>query len=182
LVIYGFCVPIPVAARSRAWVCGRSLAGMVVSKPAGRMDVCVLYVCVHVCVCVYVCVCVFCQVQVSASGWSLVQRTPTECGVSECDCVASIMRRPWPTRDCCALGGGAMNFISTANQIRQRTEICGELEAVIVLYSRNYLAILLELLLFRYLNLLPDKYNLAHYSYIKSKRRKSSWPCKQLAL
>ena len=29
---------------------------------------------------------------------------PTECGVSECDRVASIMRRPWPTRDCCAMG------------------------------------------------------------------------------
>jgi hypothetical protein len=26
----------------------------------------------------------------------------TECGVSECDRVASIMRRPWPTRGCCA--------------------------------------------------------------------------------
>jgi hypothetical protein len=25
------------------------------------------------------------QVEVSASGWSLVQRSPTECGVSECD-------------------------------------------------------------------------------------------------
>ena len=44
LVIYGFCVPIPVAARSRAWVCGRSLVGIVVSKPAGGMDVCVLCV------------------------------------------------------------------------------------------------------------------------------------------
>jgi hypothetical protein len=28
--------------------------------------------------------------------WSLVQRSPTECGVSECDREASIMR-PWPT-------------------------------------------------------------------------------------
>jgi hypothetical protein len=44
--------------------------------------------------------------QVSASGWSLVQRSPTECGVSECDREASIMRRPWPTRGCCAPGGG----------------------------------------------------------------------------
>jgi hypothetical protein len=26
-----------------------------------------------------------CHVEVSASGWSLVQRIPTECGVSECD-------------------------------------------------------------------------------------------------
>jgi hypothetical protein len=29
---------------------------------------------------------VCCQVEVSASGWSLVQRNPTECGVSiKCD-------------------------------------------------------------------------------------------------
>ena len=68
-----------------------------------------------------------------------------------------------------------MNFVSTANQIRQ---ICGELEAVMKFYSRYYVAILLELLLFRYLNLLPDKYNLAHYNYIKSEWRKSGWPCR----
>ena len=30
--------PIPVAARSKAWVCGRSLAGIVGSIPAGGMD------------------------------------------------------------------------------------------------------------------------------------------------
>ena len=41
---------------------------------------------------------VCCQVEVSASGWSLVQRSPTECGVSECDHLSSIMRRPVPTR------------------------------------------------------------------------------------
>jgi hypothetical protein len=30
---------------------------------------------------------VCCQVEVSAMGWSLVQRRPTECGVSKvCDC------------------------------------------------------------------------------------------------
>jgi hypothetical protein len=47
---------------------------------------------------------VCCQVEVSASGWSLVQSSPTECRVSECDREASIMRKPWPTRDCCAMG------------------------------------------------------------------------------
>ena len=30
----------PVAARFKAWVCGRSLAGMAGSNPAGDMDVC----------------------------------------------------------------------------------------------------------------------------------------------
>jgi hypothetical protein len=34
--------PIPVAARSKAWVCGRSLAGIVGSNTAGGMDVCLL--------------------------------------------------------------------------------------------------------------------------------------------
>jgi hypothetical protein len=40
----------------------------------------------------------------SALGWSLVQRSPTDCGVSECDLKASIIRRPWTTRVCCAMG------------------------------------------------------------------------------
>jgi hypothetical protein len=32
--------PIPVAARSKAWVCGRTLAGIACLNPAGGMDVC----------------------------------------------------------------------------------------------------------------------------------------------
>jgi hypothetical protein len=46
---------------------------------------------------------VCCQVEVSAPGRSLVQRTPTKCGVSECDLEISKMRRPGPTRDCRAM-------------------------------------------------------------------------------
>jgi len=37
---------------------------------------------------------------------SLVQRSPTECGVSECDRETSIMRRPWPTTGSCIMGEG----------------------------------------------------------------------------
>ena len=55
--------PIPVAARSRAWVCCRSLAGIAGSNPVVGMAVCLLWVlcvsstgCVWVCVCVCVCV------------------------------------------------------------------------------------------------------------------------------
>jgi hypothetical protein len=44
-----------------------------------------------------------CQVEVSASGWSLVQRSPTACGVSEC-CHKASTTRPRPTRGCCAIG------------------------------------------------------------------------------
>jgi hypothetical protein len=44
-----FQLPIPVAARFKAWVCGHSLAGIAVPNPAGGMVVC-------------------CQVQISATA------------------------------------------------------------------------------------------------------------------
>jgi len=46
---------------------------------------------------------VCCQVEVSASGWSLVQRSPTECSVSKCESEALIMRGLCPTWGCCAI-------------------------------------------------------------------------------
>jgi len=52
---------------------GRSPAEIVGSNPTGSMDVRLI--------CVYV---VSCQVEVSATGWSLVQRSPADCGVSLC--------------------------------------------------------------------------------------------------
>jgi hypothetical protein len=75
-------MPIPVATRSKAWVCGRSLAGIAGSNPA-RIWISVSCEC-----------CVCCQVDVSASGCSLVQGSPTKCGVPECDIETSKMRRP----------------------------------------------------------------------------------------
>jgi len=69
--------PIPVAARPKALVYGRSLGEIVGSNPTGGMDVCLLLV-------LCVCVCVCCQVEVSATSWSLVQRSPTDCGASLC--------------------------------------------------------------------------------------------------
>jgi len=39
---------------------------------------------------------VCCQVEVSASSWSLAQRCPTERGVSEGDREASVMKRSGP--------------------------------------------------------------------------------------
>jgi hypothetical protein len=39
---------------------------------------------------------VCCQVGISTSGWSLVQRSPADCGVSECDREASTVGKPWP--------------------------------------------------------------------------------------
>jgi len=64
-------MPVPVAARCKAWVCGRSLVGIVASNPARGGEYGCLSVVSFVC----------CQVEISASGWSLVQRSPTECGV-----------------------------------------------------------------------------------------------------
>jgi hypothetical protein len=58
-----------VAARSNASICGRSLTGITGSNRAGCMDVLSL---VRV---------MCCQVDVSATGLSRVQRSSTECGV-----------------------------------------------------------------------------------------------------
>jgi hypothetical protein len=74
-------LPIPVAIRSKEWVCGRSLARIAGSNPARGIDVSVVSV-------------VFCHVNLTVSGWSLFQRSLTECGESW---VWS--RRP--TRGCC---------------------------------------------------------------------------------
>jgi len=49
---------------------------------------------------------VCCQGKVFASGLSLVQRTPTDCCVSEYDLEASIMRRTWSNKGCYAVCGG----------------------------------------------------------------------------
>jgi hypothetical protein len=70
-----------VSARSKAWVCGRSLAGITGSNPTGG----------HGSLSLVSVVC--CQLEVSATGRSLVRRSPTECGVSECNLEASTVRR-----------------------------------------------------------------------------------------
>ena len=81
--------PIPVVAPSKARVCGRSLAGIASSNPAGGMDVSLSIVSVACC-----------QVEVCATGRLLVQRSPTKSVVSECDLETSIIRRPRPIEGC----------------------------------------------------------------------------------
>ena len=61
--------PIPVAERNKAWDYGHSPAGTEGSNPAWGMDVC-LFLSVE-----------RCHVEGSAMDRSLVQRSPTECGV-----------------------------------------------------------------------------------------------------
>jgi hypothetical protein len=79
---------IPLTALSRMWVCGRSLAGFESRRGHG---------------CPFLVRVGCCQVDVFASDWSPVQRSPTECNVSEYDRKASIMRRSWPIRSYCAM-------------------------------------------------------------------------------
>jgi hypothetical protein len=62
---------IPVVERSMVSVCGHSPAETVGSNPAGGIVVCLLSV-------------ACCQVKVSATSLSLVQRSPTDCGASLC--------------------------------------------------------------------------------------------------
>jgi hypothetical protein len=69
----------------------RSLAGIVGSSSARVMDVCLLLV-----------LCVVTYRSLPLADYSSMRHT--ECGVSECGREASIMRRPWPTTSCGALG------------------------------------------------------------------------------
>jgi hypothetical protein len=85
-------MPITVAARSKSWVCGRSLPGIAGSNPTGVINVCLLWM--------------LCVVR-----WRSLRRADhSSRGVLpivvclECDREASIMRRPWSTRGCCAIG------------------------------------------------------------------------------
>ena len=72
-------LPMLVAVRCKAWVCGRWLVGIAVSNPIRDRDVCLLWV-----------LCVV-QVEVYATIWSLAKSSPTEC-----DHEASTISRPWP--------------------------------------------------------------------------------------
>jgi hypothetical protein len=96
---------IPVVARCEAWGCERSLAGVAVSNPVGAWMSVVNVLC--------------CQVQVCASGWSLVQRCPIDCRVSEFDREASIMMRSWPIRGCRAIKK-SRHFIYVSKDMRVR--------------------------------------------------------------
>jgi hypothetical protein len=66
-------LPIPVAAHFNVCENGPSLAGIVGFKPVGGAG--------SPCLMSVVC----CQADFFAIGRSLVQKSPTECGVSECD-------------------------------------------------------------------------------------------------
>lgn len=74
---------IPLAVRSKRWVCCRSLARIAdLNPPKALITVC----------------CKFCVLSDRRLCDGFVQRIPTECGVSEYDLETLKMRRPWPTR------------------------------------------------------------------------------------
>jgi hypothetical protein len=73
-------MPIPVAARSMAWVYRRLPAGIAGSNPTVERDICLLW---GLCVV---------QVEVSKSGWSLVQRKSYRVCVCVCVCQTAISK------------------------------------------------------------------------------------------
>jgi len=69
----------------KASICGRSLAGVAGANPPELVDLSLTCEC--------------CVIRhMPATGRSLVQRSPPECGVSECDLETPTIMRPRPTR------------------------------------------------------------------------------------
>jgi hypothetical protein len=57
------------------------------------------------------------HVEISALNRSSVQRSPTECGVSECRLEASVVRRPWPIRGCYTMGKNLLSMLEFQTNI-----------------------------------------------------------------
>ena len=67
------------AARSKTQICGSLLAGIAGSNPLGGTNMSFVIV-------------MFCRAEISATSRSYVQRSPTDCGESECDLETSTQR------------------------------------------------------------------------------------------
>jgi hypothetical protein len=93
--LYLLTMSIPMAARCKAWVCGRWLAGIPGSNPVGGMDVS--------CECCVLSDRGLCEQADNSSRGVLPS---VVCLGGGGDHEASIMRGPWPTRGCEAMGGG----------------------------------------------------------------------------
>ena len=94
-----------VVALSKAWVCRHLLPGIMGLNPAGGNG-CLSLVSV-----------VCCQIEVCATSRSLVQSSPTHCGVTGCDLETSRMRRP--TRAVEPWRGGNAIMLSGFLYVRQ---------------------------------------------------------------
>jgi hypothetical protein len=73
------------ATPSNASVSGRSLSGIAGSNPAGGKYVCLLWLVCY-------------QVEACGSDWWVVQKSPTECDMSECDREEAVA-----DLECCAI-------------------------------------------------------------------------------
>jgi len=81
--------PVPVAARSKTWVCGRSPDETVGSNPTGGVDVCLLWV-----------LCVLSGRGLCDELITLPEESYRLWCVVVCDLETSWIRTPWPTGDC----------------------------------------------------------------------------------
>jgi hypothetical protein len=79
-------LPIPVAARSKAWDCSRSLARTMGSNTTRGMNICLSWV-----------LCVVRKRSLRHAGHSSRGVLPTVVCLTVCDCESSTTRRPWPT-------------------------------------------------------------------------------------
>ena len=78
------------------------------------------------------------QVDVCGTSRSLVQMSLTDCGVSECDREASIMRL-WPTRDCSATEKGTVRLGLTPRRRNLTNNIrAGERSGKSTVVLRNF--------------------------------------------
>jgi len=96
--------PVPVVARFKAWFCGRLVAGIVRLNPSEGMDVCLLWVLWAVG-----------QSSSRRAGYSFRGVPPIVVCVSECDCEALVIRRPWHTSCCASWGGGVTLALTLGN-------------------------------------------------------------------
>jgi len=92
----------------RHWSAAARLLGLWIRIPPGAwMSVCVSVVC--------------CQVEASALGWSLIQRSPTDCAASLC---VIVNPRYWgglgPLGGCCAMGERRMRRRRRRRRRRKR--------------------------------------------------------------
>jgi len=104
---------------------------------------------------------VCCQVEVSGTSWSFIQRSPTECGVFECDLKTWRMRRPWP-----ALGRKAMEkWLKTICDIfRYQCTVFREhnCQSKTIIYEVLLPVVNIYIYIYIYICILVNKANLVH--------------------
>jgi hypothetical protein len=94
------CLPVPLTARSMAWVCSRLPADIVCSNPVESMDIHLFWV---LCVARYRGLCDGLITRPGESYWLWC--------VVACDLESSRMRRPWPALGCSTIGQLQIRFV-----------------------------------------------------------------------